>query len=175
MVVWLNGAFGVGKTSTANAIAERSAGSLRIFDPEWVGFMLRANLDGLQFDDFQDLPSWRSLVPRVACEIASLTNDDLLAVQTVLVECYWTEIRLGFERLGTDLLHVVLDCDEDVLRARIADDVVEPGAAQWRLDHVERFSSARSWMIAEADMVVDVSDRPASSAAQLILDGVARC
>ena len=174
MIVWLNGAFGMGKTSTANAIAERSASRLRIFDPEWVGFMLRANLEDLPFDDFQDLPPWRSLVPRVAFEITSLTNDDLLAVQTVLVESYWTEIRSGFERLGTDVVHVVLDCDEDALRARIADDVVEAGAAEWRLNHVDRFLSARSWMITEADIVVDVSDCAAASAAKLILDGVVK-
>ena len=64
MILWLNGTFGVGKTTTSRCIAEVSA-EWHPFDPEWVGYMLRANLDGVPFDDFQDLAAWRRLVPHV--------------------------------------------------------------------------------------------------------------
>jgi hypothetical protein len=88
VILWINGTFGVGKTTTANLIVQR-APVWRLFDPEWVGYMLRANLGDRDFADFQELPPWRALVPRVAYEIAALTGDGLLAVQTVLVEEYW--------------------------------------------------------------------------------------
>jgi hypothetical protein len=53
MHVWVNGTFGVGKTTTATRMREL-APAWRVFDPEWVGYMLRANLGDLTFSDFQD-------------------------------------------------------------------------------------------------------------------------
>lgn len=64
MIVWLNGTFGAGKTTTAHELVYRSQG-WRIFDPESVGYMLSDNLRDLEFSDFQDLPSWRRLTPLV--------------------------------------------------------------------------------------------------------------
>ncbi len=172
MLVWLNGAFGVGKTTTAAAIAEQSP-ELRLFDPEWVGYMLRANLADVTVGDFQDLAPWRSLVPRVASEITTLTGDDLVAVQTVLVESYWSELRSGFQQLGIAVIHVVLDCHEDALRHRIISDDADPSASDWRSRHIEKYRSARSWMTAEADLVVDVTARSPQDAAAIILKTLA--
>lgn len=168
MIVWINGTFGVGKTTTAGLIRQHRPG-WRVFDPEWVGFMLRANLSDLAVDDFQDLPPWRVLVPSVAHQIASLTGDDLLAVQTVLVHEYWDELRGGFAHHGLELFHVVLDADESVLRERISADQIDEGARQWRLDHVATYRSARSWMVAAADLVVDTSQVGAPEVASQIL------
>jgi hypothetical protein len=68
VLVWINGPFGVGKTTAAQQIRERDA-RWRIFEPESVGYMLRANLAEVTLDDFQDLPAWRTLVPVVAHEL----------------------------------------------------------------------------------------------------------
>ena len=65
MIVWLNGAFGAGKSTTAKALVAL-APRLRLFDPEWVGYLLRANLSDHEFTDFQQLRPWRTLVPVVA-------------------------------------------------------------------------------------------------------------
>ncbi len=55
MILWLNGTFGVGETTTAALIRQREP-SWRLFDPEWVGYMLRAHLSDLEFRDFQLRP-----------------------------------------------------------------------------------------------------------------------
>ena len=172
VIVWINGPFGVGKTTIAGLIREREP-EWRLFDPEWVGFMLRANLSDLAVDDFQDLPPWRALVPSVAHQIASLTGDGLLAVQTVLVEEYWDELRFGFAHHGLELFHVVLDADESVLRERISADQIERGARQWRLDHLAAYESARSWMAVGADLVIDTARLSAPDAASRILRSTA--
>jgi AAA domain len=171
MLLWLNGTFGVGKTTRAREIVERAPGR-RFFDPEWVGYMLRANLSDQQFDDFQELRPWRALVPRVADEIGRLTGEELVAVQTVLVEDFWLELRSGFDELELDVFHVVLDIEEAALRERIAGDTVEDTAKDWRLSHIETFHAARAWMTAEADLVVDVTERGPRDAANSILNAM---
>src|SRR5690348_7546872 len=40
MVIWINGAFGVGKTTVARALHERWPDAV-VFDPEQLGFVLR--------------------------------------------------------------------------------------------------------------------------------------
>ena len=100
VIVWINGTFGVGKTTTAQAIAART--DWRTFDPEHVGFLLAGNMRDLAFDDFQDLPPWRTLIPVVAAEIFRFTRPPAMtAVQTVLVESYWEELNAGFEQTGS--------------------------------------------------------------------------
>jgi hypothetical protein len=134
-----------------------------------VGYILRVNLGDLDFSDFQELAPWRALVPVVASEIASLTRDPLLAVQTVLVETYWGELRKGFAEDSLDMFHVVLDADKDALRRRIVADQEERTAESWRLDHIAAYVSARSSLTASADLVIDTAEQTAAGAALQIL------
>lgn len=157
MIVWINGTFGVGKTTTSTRLHDLTGWPL--FDPEHVGYLVGGNLRDLDFDDFQDLPPWRALVPRVADELVRFRGaEHLVAVQTVLRHDYWDEIVAGFTALGHEVFHVVLDCDPDALRARIRADQEEAGALEWRLDHVDRYVSARAdWMLAAADLPIDTT------------------
>jgi hypothetical protein len=168
MILWLNGPFGVGKTATAQCIVAAHAG-WRLFDPETVGYMLKANLRDHDIADFQDLDAWRALVPRVAAELNTLTRTDLVAVQTVLVERYWSDLRAGAAFLGVDIFHVLLDCREDVLRGRIHADDVERGARDWRLDHLAVYEAARPWLIRAADIVLDTSALNCDQVAEQVL------
>ena len=56
MIIWINGAFGAGKTQTAYELHRRLPGSW-VYDPEETGFLLRKTLpSALRLDDFQDYP-----------------------------------------------------------------------------------------------------------------------
>ena len=156
MIVWVNGTFGAGKSTAARLLVEHDP-RLRLFDPEEVGFMLRANLADQQVTDFQQLPSWRRLTPVVADEVVRVTGQHLVAVQTVLVEEYWDELACGLAGLQHELLHVVLDAEEEALRRRIEADEVEARARSWRLRHLEEYDGARHWMTRRADLVVDTT------------------
>jgi adenylylsulfate kinase-like enzyme len=172
VLLWLNGTFGVGKTTTALTI-ESASDRWRLFDAEVVGYMLRSYLDGVAFNDFQDLAAWRRLVPSVAKEVSALTGADLLVVQSVLVESYWSELRRGMNDEGLEVFHVLLDCDESVLRERIVRDEEDPGAAGWRLEHLSDYWAARGWMTATADLVVDTSNSDPTAVAQRVLTALA--
>jgi len=54
MLVWINGAFGAGKTQTAFELARRLADA-HVADPELLGFALRRTLPPAAHGDFQDL------------------------------------------------------------------------------------------------------------------------
>ncbi|GAA5156731.1 AAA family ATPase [Nocardioides marinquilinus] len=178
MIVWLNGTFGVGKTTTARRLVERDP-RLRLFDPEWVGYLLREHLadvpvDGAVVTDFQQWPSWRRLVPVVADEVATATGQPLVAVQTVLVEAYWRELRAGLRARDHEVLHVVLTVADDEAVRRIETDEVEAGAVAWRLRHREVWAAARGWMTAAADLVVDTTDRTPDDVAATVAAAVDR-
>ena len=168
MLVWLNGTFGVGKTTTARLMVEQN-NRWRAFDPECVGIMLRSMLRGQSLGgDFQHLPAWRRLVPIVATEIAGHTGQRLIAVQSVLRHTYWIELAEGVRSHGFKLFHVVLDADVAVLRQRIetADDQL---ALEWRLRHIDMYVEARDWMIASADVVIDTTAIPPKEVATQVM------
>jgi hypothetical protein len=55
MIVWLNGTFGCGKTTTAAELRSLIPSS-RLCDPETVGYMLQPNLADHPVSDFQHWP-----------------------------------------------------------------------------------------------------------------------
>jgi adenylylsulfate kinase-like enzyme len=167
VILWINGNFGAGKTTTGTLLAQRSP-RLRLFDPEWVGYLLRNNLADHNFTDFQQLEPWRRLTPLVADELARFTGQSLVTVQTVLDENYWHELASGLSALGHEIMHVVVEADESVLRQRIAADENDPEAAQWRLDHLAAYAAARTWLTATADLVLDTTGLMPQDAAEQI-------
>ena len=171
MLVWINGPFGVGKTTAANHLAAARP-RCRHYDAETVGSMLRANLVGVSIGDFQHLAAWRRLVPIVAKELADQTGDDLVMVQTVMRPTYRAELGEGLEAAGIDVLQVLLDAAPQVLRERIEGDplgLLAPGAAQWRMEHAEVYATAREAMIRDSDILIDTSDLDPEGVAQHLL------
>ena len=171
MIIWLNGAFGAGKTTTAKELASLMPRT-RICDPEVVGYLLMEYLKDRDLRDFQDVPPWRNLVPVVLSEIAGLTGQDLIAPQTVLNESYWIELRRGFERHSLEAYHVVLDVDPGTLIERINADDVERRARAWRIDHMSDYATARAWLTAAADLTVDLTTLSAAEGANAILQSL---
>lgn len=69
-IIWLNGAFGSGKTQTAGELYRRLPGSF-VFDPEEFGFWLRKNEPpALRMPDFQNVPLWREVNYKLLARIA---------------------------------------------------------------------------------------------------------
>lgn len=169
MILWLNGPFGGGKTTTADALAAARP-EWRVFDPEMVGYFLRAALPDLtDVADFQDWAAWRPLVAASLHQVAVQTGQHLIAPQSVLREGYFAEIVNGLAVAGHEMFHVVLDAPEDVLRRRIEG---AEEAQAWRLQHLPIYVDARDWMVARADLVVDTSTLGPASVAATILDAM---
>lgn len=173
MIIWLNGTFGVGKTTLSRTYVERFE-RCRIFDPEHVGYLLGGNLRDIAYDDFQDLPPWRNLVPTILQEVQAFTGVDIVAPQSVLNESYWRELSGGMADLGLTVFHVVLDCDVPELVSRIENDQDNGGAEaiDWRMDHIEAFVAARNWLREAADLWLDTTERDPVQLAQAVNEAV---
>lgn len=135
MIVWINGAFGSGKTTTAGLVTKRLDGA-KIFDPEYVGYLLSAFVES-PTGDFQDLPLWRHLVVQTLTGLAQQYPNTWVVPMALINAAYRTEILRGIRGAGVDVREFVLALPAAQLRARIDADQVEAQARQWRQDHVE--------------------------------------
>jgi hypothetical protein len=167
VIVWLNGTFGVGKTTTARALVD-ALPDARVFDSETVGYMLRHVLHTVAVGDFQEWTPWRRLVVETAAQVLDYVGGTLVVPQSVLVEAYWEELRSGLAQRGVPVHHVVLHADEDTLVGRIDADTVEVGARQWRLDHLADYGRALPWLSRTAE-VIDTSTGTPTEVAEIVI------
>nr|WP_042433618.1 NUDIX domain-containing protein [Streptacidiphilus anmyonensis] len=182
MIVWLNGAFGAGKTTTARELQQLIPGS-RVFDPEEVGTLLRdrllppERLAGL--GDYQDLLAWRRLVPDTLAALQAQLGEDvpLLVPMALHRQDYRDEMFGALASRCIDVHHLVLHAEETVLRKRIEADGVEAGAREWRLAHLDVYAEALPWLRDDAAFVDTAELTPRQAAEQvrsLLRAGAAR-
>lgn len=134
MILMLNGAFGAGKTTLANALLARRP-DLMLFDPEEVGFLLWRLLDTR--DDFQDLPQWPPLVVETARVLVATTGRGLVVPMTLVDPHNYATIRAGFETICS-LGHFALVASRETLERRLT----ERGSDRWAFDQIDRCVAA---------------------------------
>ena len=141
-VIWLNGAFGVGKTTVARALAAKLPDAL-VMDPEDIGRMLGKILPSvLRTSDFQDIPSWRRMT---VATIESLLRDHpvpLVVPMTVVEPAYFDETVGLLRRRGVTVHHFTLAASPTTIRRRLLWRLSTPWATWWALRRVQRCTSA---------------------------------
>ncbi|MBB5925974.1 NUDIX hydrolase [Streptomyces echinatus] len=159
-VVWINGAFGAGKTTTARELIELIPNST-LFDPEVIGGALTHLLPPKRLaeaGDFQDLPIWRRLVVDTAAAMLAELGGTLVVPMTLLRQEYRDEIFGGLAARRIAVHHLLLAPAETILRERIAGREIPPEALdgeirvrQWAYDHIEPYRAAlAAWLTADA-------------------------
>ncbi|MFH8371672.1 NUDIX domain-containing protein [Streptomyces sp. NPDC018031] len=180
MIVWLNGAFGAGKTTTARVLVDLLPGS-SLYDPETVGDLLRVTLPRkrlAEVADYQDLPSWRRLVVDVGAALLAEGGGPLVAPMTLLKQEYRDEIFGGFAARRIPVRHVLLRTDETILRRRVAEreevsgdpEAGESARRRFR-DHLVPYREALGWIGREAH-VVDTAGLTPLQTAERVADAV---
>ncbi len=170
MILWLNGTFGAGKTTTAQELVSRITDA-RLFDAEKVGEMLWHVL-GVPERDFQDFPPWRGLVVETARQVLDHVGGTLIVTQTVLREQYWREIHTSLTKAGIPVHHFLLHADHDTLVHRIETDTKPDSipAVPWRLSHLTAYQQALPWLRDQAT-VIDTTHIPPTRVADLVISG----
>lgn len=161
MIVWINGAFGAGKSSTARELIDLIPNST-LYDPELIGSDLRQLLPPkclAEVSDYQDLPIWRRLVVDTAAALLAELGGVLVVPMTLLRQEYRDEIFGGLASRRIPVRHVLLRPEETILRARIAareePDIpdADQRVRQWAYDHIEPYLAALDWIGADAHVV----------------------
>ncbi|CCK32223.1 ATP/GTP-binding protein [Streptomyces davaonensis JCM 4913] len=176
MIVWINGAFGAGKTTTARELIELIPNST-LFDPEVIGGALPYLLPPkrlAEVGDFQDLPIWRRLVIDTAAAMLAELGGTLVVPMTLLRQEYRDEIFGGLAARRIAVRHVLLAPAETILRERIAQREVtdvpdgELRTRQWSYDQIEPYRSAlAAWLTADAHPVDNSRLTPRQTAVRI--------
>lgn len=139
MIVWINGAFGAGKTQTSHELHRRLPDSY-LFDPEHAGYYIRRNMPPSVpgKDDFQDYPMWREISYAMLKHIRSAYEGTIIVPMTVVNPIYYDEMIGRLRRDGVTVNHYTLCASREVLLARL----------RGRLD------SAKSWPARQIDRCI---------------------
>jgi len=121
MILWLNGAFGAGKTTTATELNRRLPKSF-IYDPENVGDFIVNNTNGLFSDgDFQDIPLWREMNYKMLRLIAEKYDGVIIVPMTLVDPGYYGEIIENLISDGIKVKHYILYAQRSEIKRRLED------------------------------------------------------
>lgn len=115
MILLLNGAFGIGKTTVARALAARMPRCV-LFGPEPIGIALQRIT---RAGDFQDLRLWRRLTV-LALRVVRLFRPNVIVPMAFSNIAYLDEIRAGIRRFEPDVRHVCLVAPVAVVHERLS-------------------------------------------------------
>ena len=94
MILFLNGSFGVGKTTVGRLLRKRLVGSV-LYNPEWVGSVLMRvpfKFRGSGTDDFQDIELWRKSVVGGIKAFRFFARETLIVPMAFYRKDYFNEI-----------------------------------------------------------------------------------
>jgi hypothetical protein len=164
MIVWINGAFGSGKTTLVGELRRRWPEAL-VYDPEHIGYVLRSIVD-VPTGNFQDLRLWRRQVAAMAIGLVEDYGRPVLSPMTLVNPQYVNEIFGALAEAGVAVHHFFLKVSPNTLLRRLDARVQLP-------DDPEREEAARTWAKAQiAECVAAVDTLPTDT---VVLDGERAC
>lgn len=136
IVIWINGAFGAGKTQTAFELNRRIADSY-VYDPENLGFFVTKNIpSSMSKSDFQDHKMWRELNVSVIKHIYDEYDGTLIIPMTLVNPQYFDEIVGLLRHQGVDIKHFSLMASKDTTLKRLKSR--GDGADSWPAKQIDR-------------------------------------
>lgn len=120
MILWLNGAFGAGKTQVAHELSRRLGDRGWVADPEHLGYAIRRMTPPGRRDEFQRHPEWRRAVVDVLHEVQVPEADVTIIVPQALLDAeHHSEIIGGLRDRGHRVEHITLVASPRTLTRRL--------------------------------------------------------
>lgn len=147
MIIWVNGAFGSGKTQTAAELHRRITNSY-IYDPENIGLFIRKNIPAsIKRKDFQDYPLWRETNYKMLEFIASEFDGVIIAPMTIVNPDYYDEIIGKLRADGIDVKHYILYASKNEILRRLK--TRGEGQKSWAAAQIDRCLNSFNDVIVE--------------------------
>ena len=141
VVVWINGAFGVGKTTVAKELVRGWNGAV-MFDPELLGRPLWSVIPRESHtNDFQDFPLWRRLTVEAISGLLTDYHRSIVVPMTLIDDGYFAEVVRGL-RERVQVFHFALTARPATVRRRLLTRIARPKSTRWALHRVDRCCDA---------------------------------
>lgn len=142
MIIFINGAFGIGKSSVAELLVNKISNSL-IFDAEEVGYMLRKIYKPIDNPkDFQDLIAWRELTVKTAEALKKQYNRNLIIPMCIWNEKYFDEIIPELKKIDPDFYHFCLVASKETILKRLKGRNDSTEVINWATERIEKCLNA---------------------------------
>ncbi len=133
-IIWLNGAFGAGKTTVANALVKAIPNSY-IFDPEHAGSYINHIIpEDIKCTDFQDHYEWRMINRMMLNKVLQQSTRIMIIPMTITKQDYFYEITKDVNSAA--IKKFLLAADRETLENRL----IERGdnIGSWPHQQIER-------------------------------------
>lgn len=142
MILWINGAFGSGKTTTAEELERRIPGSF-LYDPENAGYFIRSVFPAsLLQSDFQDHKIWREINVCVLGDLAREYPGIIIVPMTLVNPDYFDELVGQLCAQGIEVRHFALMAERETLLWRLTNRGEH--AQSWSAQQIDRCHAALS-------------------------------
>ncbi len=119
MVIWLSGAYGVGKSAAAGALAAKLPNAL-VFDAEEVGNAVRGSYPDCPYGYiFEDYPLWGEFCYQLLRDVHTRFEKDLLVDMTLVREASRQRIIDRLRKDGIPVHFILLTASRQTIHDRI--------------------------------------------------------
>ena len=136
MIVWINGAFGSGKSTIADLLTKRLKPSY-VYDPEQVGYFLWSVFPESmkRKGNFQHIPMWREFNYQILKYIYQQYDGVLIVPMTIYNRQYYEEIIGRLQADEIEVRHFILMAEKQTLIQRL----VQRGESvdSWAAQHID--------------------------------------
>lgn len=118
-IIWINGAFGSGKTTIANELVSKfECGCM--YDPEELGQFISAHVsDGMLYEDFQEHPLWTKLNAETLLHMGQSFEGVVIVPMTLIDEKRVSQIVTTLQAGGVNVLMFTLKASKETLEQRL--------------------------------------------------------
>lgn len=154
MILWINGAFGSGKSSVAEDLTNKIDKSF-VYDPEQVGYFLWDNFprEMKRKGNFQHIQIWREINYKILKYIDSNYDGIIIVPMTIYTKQYYDEIIGRLINDGIKVKHFILSATKQTIINRL----LQRGETDdcWAAQHIDKCLTSFATDIVEEKVYTD--------------------
>lgn len=135
MIIWISGAYGVGKSTLAESLANKLDDTL-IFDAEEVGNAVRGNYPDCPYGYiFEGYPLWCEFCYKLLTDIHNSFHKNILVPMTLVRRESYTAIIERLVKSGIETHLIILEASHQIIHDRILARGEDEGC--WCMENIE--------------------------------------